>query len=156
MAAKASATDINFPAVAFTPDKDVWGFPDLNSFTSCGPLTLKENKEVGMEVVDSDLNRWVVRSITRLGRGEPLWKWLLASLLSTPQSRIGHELERLEPLTLAEVKARVLLSMDTFPEYYCEDDELDTVLPARKDEVRRVESVGGFFDVLGLDSFMAY
>lgn len=37
--------DVNFqfPVLAFTPDRENWGFPDMDRLTRCGPRTLKEN-----------------------------------------------------------------------------------------------------------------
>jgi len=86
-----------FPVLGFTPDREIWGFPDLDTLTSCGPRTLKNNSQSGMELVDVEGRCWVVRSVRRTGRGAPLLAWLLSHLLSTPQSRIEHELDAMAP-----------------------------------------------------------
>jgi hypothetical protein len=145
-----------FPVFGFTPDREIWGFADMDTFTSCGPLTLKENKEIGMEVIDSLLNRWVVRSVRPLGRAEPLWKWVISRVLSTPQTRIEHDLEVLSPVSLDEAKARLILGLETFPSDYCKDDEHETVLHPLMAKVQSIGRLSEALELLGLDSFMAY
>jgi len=150
---KTAQADFRFPVLGFTTDSDVWGLPDLDALTTCGPRTLKEGLQVGMELVDADGRRWVVRSVRRTGRAGSL----LSSLLSSPaQSRIEHELESLEPISLAEVQARVCKAMSSHPDFWCEDDERDTVLPARLAEVNAIAAIADIHQVLGLDSFHAY
>lgn len=153
---KTAEAGMVFPVFGFTPDREIWGFPDPDAFTSCGPLTLKENKEIGMEVIDSDLRRWVVRDVTPLGRAEPLWRWMLSRVLSTPQTRIEHELEALPSVSLDEAKDRLILGLETFPTDYCNDDEIDTVLRPLIAEVRGMGRLSEALELLGLDSFKAY
>ena len=50
---KSTEADMLFPVLGFTPDGDIWGFADLSTLTSCGPLTLKENLQRDLELVDS-------------------------------------------------------------------------------------------------------
>jgi len=145
-----------FPVLGFTPDREIWGFPDLDTLTSCGPRTLKNNSQSGMELVDVEGRRWVVRSVRRTGRGAPLLAWLLSHLLSTPQSRIEHELDAMAPLTLDDVKARVCASLESFPQDYCLDDERETVLAELLESVRAAKDIAALHELLGLDSFMAY
>jgi len=154
---RTSDADFRFPVLGFTPDRDIWGFPDLNTLTSCGPQTLKDDMQAGMELVDAEGRRWIVRSIRRVGRAEPLLRALISSLLSgPPQSRIEHELEQLEPITLAEAQDRACAALRTFPQDYGGEDENDPMLEERIREVRSTTTIAGIHDVLGLDSFMAY
>lgn len=88
---KTADVAFEFPVLGFTPDGEMWGFPDRNSLTSCGPRTLKQDMERDMELVDAGGRRWIVRSIRRIGLGYPLIPWLFRSLLSTPQYRIEHD-----------------------------------------------------------------
>jgi hypothetical protein len=151
---KASEAEFHFPVLGFTPDREIWAFADLNTLTSCGPRTLKDNMQSGMELVDADGRRWVVRSVRRIGRAESLLVWVLAHAFSTPQSRIEHELEEMTSISLDEVKARVRFSMETHPQDFYEADEaafLEAV-----ESVRVAQSVAEIHDLLGLDSFMAY
>ena len=153
---KTAQADCRFPVLGFTPDADVWGFPDMDGLTSCGPRTLKKDMQSGMELVDADGRRWVVRSVRRTGRAGSLLPWLLRSLLATPQWRIEHELEPLPPVSLEEAQARVCAAMAAHPDYWCEEDERATVLPARLAEVRATKTIAGIHDRLGLDTFQAY
>jgi hypothetical protein len=153
---KTSDAGLVFPVFGITPDRGIWGFADLDTFTSCGAMTLRENLQLGMEVIDSNLDRWIVRSVRPLGRAEPFWRWLVSRLLSTPQIRIEHELERLPSVSLDQAKARLILGLETFPDHYANDDEADTVLPPLIAEVRAMDHLSDALDLLGLDSFMAY
>lgn len=153
---KTGQANFNFPVLGFTPDREIWGFPDLDTLTSCGPRTLKDNTQIGMELIDARGQRWAVRSVRRTGRAGSLPRWLFASLLSTPQFRIEHELEPLEAVSLKEVQERACASLEAFPDDYCLDDERDTVLAPLMAKVRMTKSIGEIHDLLGLDSFMAY
>lgn len=146
-----------FPILGFTPDREIWGFSDLDSLTSCGPRTLRDDMQAGMELVDADGSRWIVRSVRRVGRAQPLVPWLLSALLtSTPQSRIEHDLEQLEPITLSEAQARVCASLRAFPQDFGAEDEDDPVLERRIAEVGNTRTISAIHAVIGLDSFMAY
>jgi hypothetical protein len=105
-----------------------------------------------MELIDAEGRHMVVRSVRRTGRAGSL----LSSLLPPAQSRIEHELEPLEPVSLEDAQARVCAAMQAHPDFWCEDDERDTVLPRRLAEVKATTSIAGIHDVLGLDSFHAY
>ncbi len=153
---KTAEVDFHFPLLGFTPDGEIWGFPDLNALTICGPRTLKERLQANMELVDADGRRWIVRSVRRVGRARPLIPWLVSSLLATPQSRIEHELEQLETITLIEAQARACASMTAFPQDFGAEDENDPVLDGRLAEVRATRTISAIHEVLGLDSFMAY
>lgn len=50
--------DWSYPLLGFTPDGDIWGSPDLEALTVCGPRTLKNNMQADMELVDADGRRW--------------------------------------------------------------------------------------------------
>jgi hypothetical protein len=152
---KTADVDFHFPLLGFTPDREIWGFPDNNTLTSCGPRTLKENMQADMELVDIDGRRWIVRSVRRVGRGRPFIPWLLSALLSTPQFRIEHELEQLESVTVGEVRARACVSLKAFRQDWAEVGN-DPALAQRLAEVGAIRSIAEIHDVLGLDSFMAY
>ena len=107
-----------------------------------------------MELVDAGGRRWVVRSVQRTGRAGSLLSLLLP--FGPAQSRIEHELEPLEPVSLKAVQARVCASMEAHPDFWCEEDERNTVLPARFGEVKSTATIAGIHEVLGLDSFHAY
>jgi hypothetical protein len=149
--------NFHFPVLGFTPDREIWGFQDRDTLTSCGPRTLKDDMQVGMELVDADGRRWVVRSVRRVGRDKPLLSWLVSThLTATPGSRIEHELDELPPLSLSEIKERACASVEATSRDYCADDEREEVLAPLLAKVRAAESVALIHDLLGLDSFQSY
>jgi hypothetical protein len=151
-----SEATFEYPVLGISADNDVWGFSDLRGLTTCGPRTLKDDMQAGMELIDVNGRRWRVTGVRRLGRAGSLVGWWLKSLLSPPQSRIEQELEALGPLELKAVQERVCAAMEAHPEFWCEDDERATALPARLKEVRGVGSIADIHVVLGLDTFEAY
>ena len=65
-------------------------------------------------------------------------------------SLIEHELDALTPLTLAEVKARLVAGIEAFPDYWGDDAE---EVAGRVAEVRAVSTIAEVHSVLGLDDF---
>jgi len=148
---------LRFPVLGFTPDGEIWGFEDLNTLTSCGPRTLREDLQLGMELIDSNKRRWIVRSIRRIGRGEPLVLWLISCLISTRQSRIEQELDELEPVSLDTIRERACASVEkNSSDYGAYDDNKEKILKPLLAKVRSAKSIARIHELLGLDSFMAY
>lgn len=154
---KTSEAGFRFPVLGFTPEPQIWAFPDMDTLTSCGPRTLKDNLQIGMELVDADGRRWIVRSVTRIGRAKP-WLTSVVELLmyAKMQSRIEHELDALEPLSLDEVKARACAMVEAFPEDYGHYVESDNLLAPMLAEVHAAKDIASLPDLLGLDSFKSY
>lgn len=150
---KTSQADFRFPVLGLTTDLDVWGLPDLDALTTCGSRTLKDGLQLGMELIDADGRRWLVHSVKRIGRAGSLFRRLL---YSPAQLRIEHELEALQPVSLAETQDRVCAAMKAHPDFWCQEDELDTVLRAQLAEVTAATTISGIHDVLGLDTFEPY
>jgi hypothetical protein len=154
---KTQEAAFRFPVLGFTPDREIWGFPDINTLTSCGPRTLKDNMQAGMELVDADGRRWIVRSVRRVGRARPLLWWFVSALLTgAPQSRIEHELEQLETVSLSEVQARTCASLRAFPEDWGAGEVDEAFLEQRIAEVSNTQTIEAIHEILGLDSFMGY
>jgi hypothetical protein len=153
---KTAEAVMNFPVLGFTPERGIWGFEDLNTLTSCGPRTLKNDLQVGMELIDSRGSRWVVRSVRRIGRDRPFLPWLLSAALSGPLWRIEQELDELAPVPLPEIKERACASVEATSSDYCADDEREEVLEPLLAKVRAAKSVAKIHTLLGLDSFMGY
>jgi len=153
---KVSEIAFEFPVLGISDDNDLWGFSDLRQLTTCGPRTLKENMQLGMELVDAGGRRWRVEGVRRMGRSKPLIPWLIKSALSGPTYRIEQELAPMAPLTLDEVKERLASSMRAHPEFWCDDPESASELRARLEEVAKVRAFTSIHDLLGLDTFEAY
>lgn len=147
-----------YPVMGVTPDRDLWGFPDLDRLTKCGTQTLRENKAVGMELIDAEGGRWRVASVRRLGSAGTLWQRILShTLRPPPQSRIDHELEPMAPMSLAEVKARVIAGLEAFPGYWCDDEaDPEPELAPRRAAVMAAASIAELHEIMGLDTFEAY
>jgi len=155
---KVSEAKIHFPVIGFTLDDEMWGLPDLDRLTSCGRRTLRDGLQIGMELVDADGCRWVVRSVRRIGR---IFSWLALLFLTTWSFRIEQELDALEPLSLAEVQERACASMIAHPEwlepqYAHEEEDFARILPPRLAQVRATTSMAALYEILDLDTFEWY
>jgi hypothetical protein len=146
---KTTEANFRFPVLGFTTDLQIWGFQDLDRLTRCGPRTLKEDMQRGMELIDAGGRRWAVRSIRRTGRAGSLLSLLLP--FGPAQSRIEHELEALEPVTLEEVRRRARQATETFMENYNDEEraEFEQLLVA----VGRAANIAEVYDLLQPDTF---
>ena len=150
---KTSEAGMQFPVLGFTPDREIWGFPDENRLTACGPRTLKENSQAGMELIDSKGRRWRVLSIRRTGRAGSLLSLLW--IFGPPQSRIEQELEVLPAVSLAEVqqKARDAMELSKI-DYYGEDGEAEYRSTLKR--LEKTRSISKIYDLLEPDTFESY
>jgi hypothetical protein len=151
---KTTQAEFRFPVLGFTPDREIWGFRDLDALTRCGPRTLKDDMQAGMELIDADGRHWLVRSVRRTGRAGSLLSLLLA--FGYAQSRIEQELEPLAPVTLEDARARACAAVEAFPSDYCQDDELDTVLAPLLAQVKATATIADIYQVLQPDTFQGY
>jgi hypothetical protein len=151
---KTADAAISFPVLGFTPDLEIWGFPDLDRLTKCGPRTLKENKQLGMELVDAEGRRWLVQSVNRTGRTGSLFSRI--PILGLPQTRIEQELEPMTPLSLDEVRARARTAMETHSISYLEGDDPDLEFKPLLKKVGNARSVAEIYDLLLPDTFEPY
>ena len=152
---KSTEADIHFPAIGFTPDGDMWGFADVGALTECGSMTLRKNMQSGMEVIDSDGRRWVVRSIRRIGRNKPLLPWLFSRMLSGPGWRIEQELEQMPPVTLEDIRVRAGEYFEANADDLCPDGPQSEDYKRLRSKVRGAKSVAKLRELLGLDWFIA-
>ncbi|WP_304172287.1 hypothetical protein [Phenylobacterium aquaticum] len=151
---KSTEISFQFPVLGFTLDLEIWGFPDLERLTKCGPITLRENMQAGMELIEADGRRWRVRSVTRTGRAG---SWLsLLSPFGPAQSRIEQDLEPLEPAPLAEVQRRACLAMETFSINYLEGDDRSVEFDPMLAKLRRTRKISEIYDLLNPDTFEPY
>ena len=151
---KSSDAGLSFPVLGFTPDGENWGFPDLDRLTKCGPRTLKENMQDGLELIDSGGRRWRVLSIRRTGRAGSLLSLLPG--FGPPQSRIEQELEELPGLPLAEVQRRTRESLEAFRSDYTGFDGDEAEFSSLLDKVRQAHSIAQIFEVIQPDTFEPY
>lgn len=151
---KSSEVAFRFPVLGFTEDKENWGFADLDSLTKCGPRTLKENMQDGMELIDAGGRRWKVLGIRRTGRAGSLLS--LVPGFGPPQSRIEQDLEALPDLSLAQVQERMCASLTAFKSdhmgYEGDEAEFNALLA----KVGRVRSIAALYKLLEPDTFEPY
>lgn len=149
---KTSEASFKFPVLGFTPDREIWGFPDLDRLSKCGPRTLKEDAQNGMELIDASGHRWRVLSTRRTGRAG---SWLRLLLTWMPQSRIEHELEPLPDVELAEVqeRARQALSLSR-DDYYGKEGQAEYKAMVRS--IGKARSIAKIYDLLQPDTFEPY
>lgn len=150
---KTSEVELRFPVLGFTADLEIWGFPDLDRLTKCGPRTLRENLQIGMDLVDADGRRWRVRSVERTGRAGSWLSRLLFFIFGPPQSRIEHDLEALPPLSLQETQQRACAAMEAHAENYFDGDDRETEFEPRLAEVKRTKSIADIYVLLQPDTF---
>jgi hypothetical protein len=152
-AVEATEVGLKFPVLGFTPDREIWGFPNLDSLTRCGPRTLKEDSQVGMELIDAACRRWRVLSIRRVGRTGSILSLLW--IFGPPQSRIEQELEPLPAVSLAAVQGRALEALALVKDdYYADDGQAEYKATRRK--VGNARSVVRIYDLLQPDTFEPY
>ncbi len=148
---KTREADFRFPVLGFTADHEIWGFQDLDRLTKCGPRALKQNIQLGMELVDADGRRWMVRSVRRTGRAGSFLSRLL--IFGPPQSRIEHELEMLAPLSIEDVRRRACVAMETHAINYLEGDDPEVEFKPLLAKVAKARSVQEIYDLLQPDTF---
>jgi hypothetical protein len=151
---KTADAGLRFPVLGFTTDLEIWGFPDLDRLTKCGPRTLKEDKQVGMELVDADGRRWAVRSLRRTGRAGSLLSLLF--IFGQPQSRIEQDLEPMLPLRIDEVRRRARAAMEAHAINYLEGEDPEIEFKPLLAKVDRAPAVAELYDLLQPDTFESH
>lgn len=149
---KTSDLDLKFPLLGFTPDGQIWAFPDRDTLTTCGKFTLKDNLQLGLELIDSEGRRWIVRSIRRIGRDRPLLPWLFVAALSGPLWRIEQEVDAMSPIAFEEIRDRAVQATRLLDEHYYTDDD-KAELRQLVATVGRAKDVATIIEVMNPDSF---
>ena len=148
---KTADVAFQFPVLGFTPDLEIWGFPDMDRLTKCGTRTLRENLQIGMELIDADGRRWVVRAVRRTGRAGSLLSLFLP--FGPPQSRIEHDLAPMPAVTLDEVRRRAFAEMEAYAENYVEGDEGKAEFAQLFVDIGRASKISEIHDLLRPDTF---
>lgn len=152
---KTGEIDFHFPVLGFTEDA-IWGFQNPDGLTRCGPQTLRDGAQLGMELVDSKGRRWIVRSVRRIGSASSLLHRLLFFVFGPPQSRIEHELEPMPSLPIEEVKRRAYLAMQANAASYLEGDDPELEFKPLLARIEKARSVGEVYDLLQPDTFESH
>jgi hypothetical protein len=166
--------DLTFPLLAFTNNLEVVGVEKLSDLTCWGNSALyTADKELGMELVDAQGKRVVVRDIQILKELKffPFPKWL-DWLNRQTSCEVNLIVEATSPLTLADMKARVREIIVDKPEIYCLNYSPENDLPenaefvAGADDIESLTGVLAEFDAIqdfdelyrtaAVDTFNAY
>lgn len=140
-----------FPVLCFTRNLDVTPVTSASELGVCGPRTLREEKLLGMDIVDASGDSWRVSAISQVGYAPFSWRWLNPFLPRL--RRIEYALEPGPKYSLHEVQERVLACIDAHPEYWREVSYDDADLIERKAAVRSTKAIADLHDVLGSDIF---
>jgi hypothetical protein len=148
---KTAEAGFHFPVLAFTSDLEIWGFQDLDRLTKCGPRTLKEGIQIGMELVDADLQRWRVLAVRRTGRAGSLLSLFLP--FGPTQARIEHELQAMEAISIEDARLRAIRAMEAHISDYLDGDDREAEFEPLLASVKRARSIEEIFDLLQPDTF---
>ena len=147
---KTSEAQWAYPVTGFTTDHYMWSFRNFDELSTCGPDTLKDHLQDGMELIDAAGRAWRVRSIRRVG-GVGLSLGLKCFFARV--SRIEHDLERLPDASLADFKRKVQDCVRAQRDVYVWEDE---TLEQKLEEVARFGNFADLDAAYGLDHFRAY
>jgi len=138
--------NLTFPVLCFTTHLEIWGAADAESLTTWTKYALKPREtEFGMQLIDVDGRRFILRSIYIVPRKGPFFHRIAQALAGLPKTRqIELDLDPVPPASVEEVKARFAASLTDRPrlEYADYDDMPDNyVAPVVKQVLRWIDSV---------------
>ena len=146
---KVSDADIQFPALGFTTDQEMWGFTDLDKLTRCSAGNLKSGMQIDMEIIDSTGARWRVVSVNSVKR---LWGFINIFWTSLAvQHRVEQDLEPMASVPYSEVQDRACLSFEVASKRYFEPDDPDAEYESFQAEVRKCTSIAEIVSRLNPD-----
>lgn len=122
-----------FPALAFRRDvgrhatagreRLTW-FRDAEDFSTCTSWELAHSERLGMVLVDRDLRCWKVLGVADLGVARPFWERVLRFLARQSVHRIDQNIAEIEPVSLEQVKARTVASIQANPDDWRDDEAI--------------------------------
>lgn len=120
-----------FPALAFRRDvgrhaqagreRLTW-FLDAEDFSTCTSWELKHGERLGMMLVGPDLRCWEIVRVVDLGVSGPRWERLLRFPVRQSVHQIDQEVAELASMSLEELKARTVASIQTNPDDWRDDE----------------------------------
>ena len=134
---------LTFPALAFRRDvgrhaqagreRLTW-FLDAEDYSTCTSWALAHGERLGMVLVGPDLRCWKVVRVVDLGVSGPFWERVLRVLSRQSVHRIDQEITELDPMTLEELKARTVASLQANPDDWRDDEAIAGEAGAPRDE----------------------
>lgn len=144
--------NFQFPLLGFTTDGDFWGFPDRDILTIADPSVIKGATQDGMVLIDNGGEQWVVRSVRTNGRAQR-WGFWSVVFNNPPAWRVVHEIEKLQPVSLDEIRERCCAAVCVSWQDSYEADGREEEFAALLAQVRSARDVAHIYDILGIDEF---
>jgi hypothetical protein len=109
--------NLTFPVLCFTTHLEVWGASDAETLTTWSKYALKPREaEFGMQLIDVNGRRFILRSIYVVPRKGPWIHRLAQALAGIPKMRqVEFDLDSAPAVSLDEVKARFVASITDKP-----------------------------------------
>lgn len=99
-------------------------FLDADDFSTCTSWELKHGERLGMVLVGPNLRCWKVLGVVDLGVVRPLWERVFRFLVQQSVHRIDQQIVEIEPVTLEQVKARAIASIQANPDDWRDDEAI--------------------------------
>ena len=146
---KSCEMEITFPAFGFTPSDELYYFSRIENLTKCGPQTLKQNVLVGMELIDSDYNRWRILSAQEIEHNRNIISKIFPLKLGKRQ--IALDVEPMTQVSLVYVQWRTCKHLQTFTlDYYFQREKIQFLEEVRK--VRTSSSLAEIAEICNLET----
>ena len=130
---KASETDFEYPLIGFTAKPGPLWFSDFFALSHCSSYYVENEALIGMELVDSRLRRWIVRSLDLKTPLKPKRWWNIFGGASGVEFDL--ELEAIEPISFDALKPRVAAEIEI------EDPDVEV-------EFREARDLATIYDVI--------
>lgn len=124
---------LTFPATAFCRDvgrdaeagrESFQYFLDLEDFSTCTSWQLRHGERLGMVLVGPDLRRWKIVGVTDQGVVGSFWERVFRFLVQQSVHRVDQQIEAIKPMTLDQVKDRVVASIRANPDDWRDDEAI--------------------------------
>ena len=146
---KSCEMEINFPAFGFTPSDELYCFSGIEDLTKCGRQTLKQNVLVGMELIDSDYNRWRIISAQEIEQKGNIISKLFPFKFGKRQ--IELDAEPMTQVSLVYVQWRTCKHLQIFTlDYYFQREKLQFLEEVSK--VRNSSSLAEISEICNLEN----
>lgn len=142
--------DLKFPVLVFTNKLEVLGATNLKELTHWDNRALQNaDQEIGMELVDIEGRRFLVKDIRIVGERAPFPSIKVRKFLGWPIFYVANLIvEPASPLSLKDVKARVAEVIRDKPELHCMNYSPENDKPEGADLISQTGDVESLRDVL--------
>jgi hypothetical protein len=118
-----------WPVLGFGPDVGPWSdflvrFSKAEQFETCGSWSLKNGARAGMILVDSSGRCWEMVALRKLDVAGSFWTQILRFLIRQVVYNVEADLIEQAPITLEQVKARVVETVVAHSHQWIDDEAL--------------------------------